>query len=251
MTEFPIETLLDPERRARCLAAIPGRRSIRVYQGDPEEAQLLALRELAPRICLPGVRIAFGEGASEHLYRRFPFVEAIRGTNQYAAFIADTRCDAAEICAGVSGEAFVLEAAALGVGTCWVMAFKHAGVSDIPLYPGEKVLAITPLGIPGEAPGPRPRKKLSEIVMNPLDQLPQWAIDAAECVRLAPSAVNFQPWRIAFDERSVDLISARKNPGLDLGIALLHLTLGMKDIPHTVRRGQGDVVASLTMEDKA
>ena len=56
---------------------------------------------------------------------------------------------------------------------------------------------------------------------------------------------------MACHANTIDLISARKNPGLDMGIALLHLTLGMKDIPHLIRWGTGDMVASLIREDEA
>ena len=59
----------------------------------------------------------------------------------------------------------VLAAHSLGLGTVYVGAFdakKAASILGVPQ--GFCVVAITPLGYPDQAPGPRPRKELSEIV---------------------------------------------------------------------------------------
>ena len=52
-----------------------------------------------------------------------------------------------------------------------------------------------------------------------------------ESARLAPSAVNMQPWRFAFDVRSMSVLSrstlmGKKYAGYDRGIAMLHATVG-------------------------
>ena len=59
----------------------------------------------------------------------------------------------------------VLEAAELGLGTCWLGYFssdKVKRVLDIP--DGNTVVAVAPLGYPDEAPMPRPRKGISQVV---------------------------------------------------------------------------------------
>jgi len=58
----------------------------------------------------------------------------------------------------------VLQAAALGLGTCWIGAFDETTVKNILRVPENiRVVAITPLGYPtGEYPS-RPRKELSQI----------------------------------------------------------------------------------------
>ena len=58
----------------------------------------------------------------------------------------------------------VLAACSIGLGTVYVGAFdakKTASILGVPK--GFCVVAITPLGYPDQAPGPRPRKELSEI----------------------------------------------------------------------------------------
>ena len=59
----------------------------------------------------------------------------------------------------------ILEAAELGLGTCWLGYFNNDKVKrvlDIPA--GNNVIAVTPLGYADEDPPPRPRKSVSEVV---------------------------------------------------------------------------------------
>jgi len=62
-------------------------------------------------------------------------------------------------------EHLMLQAAAEGLGTCWIGAFEERAVKDVLGVPEEiRVLALTPLGYPAEVPSFRGRKKLEEIV---------------------------------------------------------------------------------------
>lgn len=241
-----------PAQREKWLAAVTRRRSVRSYADAPDVGQLSALNYAAARVCLPGVRIVIGEAPSALLFRKLPFVDTVSGTNRFAAIIANERADAhAALHAGVSGEALILEATALGVGTCWVMSYKRSGVSEIPLEPGEKILAVTPLGIPAEetAEGAK-RKKLSEICAGDPTRWPLWAYNAAECVRRAPSAMNRQPWRLGYAGRTLMLSRGGMGTALDFGIAMLHLSLGMGKMEHTLRWEEGKNIVSLVAEDQ-
>jgi nitroreductase len=65
----------------------------------------------------------------------------------------------------IAVEHLVLQAAAEGLGTCWIGAFDEEAVKRIlGVPPDVKILALTPLGYPEEIPKPRPRKSLDEIV---------------------------------------------------------------------------------------
>ena len=64
----------------------------------------------------------------------------------------------------IATEHLALAAAALGYGTCWVGAFDEDAVKRLLKIPAKmRVIALLPIGIPNEAPAPRPRRKLSEI----------------------------------------------------------------------------------------
>ena len=58
-----------------------------------------------------------------------------------------------------------LAATALGLGTCWVGAFREELVKKLLKIPdGIRPVALIPVGYPAEQPSPRPRRPLSEII---------------------------------------------------------------------------------------
>jgi hypothetical protein len=142
----------------------------------------------------------------------------------------------------------VLEATSLGLGTCWVSGTFDASAAgrDVVLASGERIVAVSPLGYPREKhaaseklmsgfAGSRRRKPLEQITAGPdREEWPQWALRAAEAARLAPSALNRQPWLFRFDGEAFTIETAggssgsARDPGrrLDCGIALLHAVIG-------------------------
>ena len=59
----------------------------------------------------------------------------------------------------------LLAAHALGLGACWVGAFDEENVASILRLPeGIRPVAVVPVGYPAEAPPPRPRRSVREIV---------------------------------------------------------------------------------------
>ena len=59
----------------------------------------------------------------------------------------------------------ILEACELGLGTCWIGAFKEDETKRILNIPESvRVVAMTPLGYPDEPPSKKSRKRLDQIV---------------------------------------------------------------------------------------
>ena len=59
----------------------------------------------------------------------------------------------------------ILQACELGLGTCWIGAFRQDEIKKILSVPEQaKVVAITPLGYPNQLPSPKYRKNLDQIV---------------------------------------------------------------------------------------
>lgn len=152
---------------------------------------------------------------------------------------------AAEVQVGYTGEACVLHATVLGLGTCWVGGFfdpeKAAELVD--LSAGQRVVAVSPLGLPvggytvserlmRSVARSRVRKPVERIAPDLSDAWPSWARAAVVAARLAPSAVNRQPWRFRMSGSTLTLsmdaggshTSVSKE--LDCGIAMLHAHLG-------------------------
>lgn len=77
------------------------------------------------------------------------------------------------------------------------------------------------------------RKELAKICGKTEEELAAlgvWQKDAVLAARLAPSAANFQPWKIEADKNSVSILEAsviyKKYAPLDRGIAMLHAAVG-------------------------
>lgn len=244
MMDCALNGFYSPAQRERFYAAVSKRRSIRKFSAPPDVAQKSALSYAAARVCLPGVRMELGEGKPETIFRKLPLVGGVTGTDRYAAVIADERDDLSRLYAGISGEAFALEAVSLGLGTCWLGSFRSKGI-DISLEKHEKIVAIIALGISDEEPRELKRKKLTDICYGNPTLWPLWAYNAAECVRMAPSAINMQPWKMAFAGCTMALLQSHFGSDLDLGIALLHMSLGVGEKKHEIRLGEGREVATL------
>jgi nitroreductase len=59
----------------------------------------------------------------------------------------------------------ILQAYELGLGTCWIGAFKEDETKKILSIPEHvRVVAITPLGYPNQSPSQKSRKRLDQIV---------------------------------------------------------------------------------------
>ena len=159
----------------------------------------------------------------------------------YVAFIGDMREPTVQEVTGHLGEGIILEATALGLNTCWVGGFfrRDAVAKQIDLQNNEQVLAVTPIGYSkdevdrvGISTKVHKRKNLNRLIVNGNFEGNSWTKPAIEAARLAPSAVNRQPWKLEIEEGSI-MVSAdnrRLDFGvsrrLDCGIAMLHIELG-------------------------
>lgn len=149
--------------------AIAVRRSRRRY-GDRKvaPAALEALRTFCDGFQLaPGARAALVEGDGgvfTGLLDRFGGAYGrVEGAPWTAAFIGPK---GSETQVGYVGEAFILEATRLGLGTCWVagMFDRKTAAALVRLHRGEHVVAVTPVGHPLE------RKKVVERMMSKADR---------------------------------------------------------------------------------
>ena len=171
----------------------------------------------------------------------------ISGAPAYLAFAGREDTPYMEEKIGYAGEAVILEATALELGTCWVSGTLKADevLSDLDLEEGEKLYAISPLGYPEDRPtiserilktviSSKNRLDLDKLILNKndLEVEPEWIKTALKTARLAPSAVNRQPWRFKVGEKSITIKldspeeNEEREKNLDCGIAMLHLEIG-------------------------
>jgi len=95
-----------------------------------------------------------------------PVVVAVCGSEALAYKKMGGYWNSLPVDVGISLEHLMLAAAAEGLGTCWIGAFKEEEVREILEVPeGIKIVALTPVGYPKGERVARPRKPLEEIVM--------------------------------------------------------------------------------------
>jgi nitroreductase len=163
--------------------------------------------------------------------------------------------DKAVVDYGYCMENLILQATALGLGTCWMAGtFNASGFARaINLQEDEFLPAISPVGYPAKhrsltekvlrfAAGSDQRKPWPDIFFTENFTAPLTQEEAGkyseplENVRLAPSASNKQPWRILFDKADNSFhfylerafgYKLREVPiqDIDIGIAMYHFEL--------------------------
>ena len=192
-----LETLFSPMQKEKLRQAALVRTSCRSFAGAPDTAAFAALSYVVGRCALPGARLVLTPVDESLFTGTILGMGRITGCKMAAVVIA---CGTEALCrvnAGILGEAFVLEATALGLGTCWVSGTYRRKQIRLPMQENETVLAVIAVGVPEkplQAPENRRRKPLDKL-MNavPADGV---MLDAAKLVQIAPSAMNMQLWRM-------------------------------------------------------
>ena len=164
----------------------------------------------------------------------------------------------AEEAFGYSLEKILLFALSIGVSSVWLAGTfsKSAAAAAMDVAQDEVLPAVSPLGyaakkmslretVMRKGTGANNRLPFEELFfdssLSPLKREEAGDLaDALEAVRLAPSAVNRQPWRAVYDGDAVHFYKTRSAGAfdlhkIDLGIALCHfdLVLEEKNIQHT------------------
>jgi len=244
--------------------AIKIRRSIRNYNKKPLEDTLL--NKIYELISNPA-KGPFGNKP------RFVFIEKPAAREQsrvrlgtygfitHAAYFLGGCIDKfefSEIDYGYSLERIVIELTRLELGTCWVGGtFKRKDYEILlKTTEAETIPCITPVGYPADKKSLRERLGLTltdgslrnafntmffeNDQHNPMQFSPTDKYHKAlECVRLAPSAVNKQPWRVIKVEnkyhfyiqrdKMVGKTKASDLQKVDIGIALAHFKLALEE----------------------
>ena len=237
--EIPVETWYE---------AIFLRRSRRKYKPDtlPED-KLGHLSSVCQNFRpFPEARVVLVNEEGGRVYRGFVgSYGKIENAPGYIAFIGDMDSSRVQEAVGYTGQGIVLEATSLGLGTCWVGGYFYPDTvaRQIVVDKNERVLAVTPFGYPRDTISFQEklmtgfgymhrRKRLKEMVTGTPRQ--DWMKTALEAARLAPSAVNRQPWRFSLGENSISIDVDKSRDTykiarrLDCGIAMLHLELGAR-----------------------
>ncbi|MDD4984722.1 MAG: nitroreductase family protein [Dehalococcoidales bacterium] len=165
------------------------------------------------------------------------------GAPAFIAFVGNVNDNHIQEKIGYIGEAVILEATSLGLSTCWVGGFLRKNMIEelVDADSREEVFGLTPIGYAVERTSVKEnimagfgwshrRKSLSKLVSGlPEKDWPDWTRGAIEAARIAPSAMNRQPWKFHIGMDSI-IISTNEtghdfnlSKRLDCGIAMLHI----------------------------
>ncbi|MCG8572745.1 MAG: nitroreductase family protein [Spirochaetes bacterium] len=165
---------------------------------------------------------------------------------------------------GYAMEKAILYATTLDLGTCWIGANfnKTQFTQALVLKDNEIIPAITPIGLPAVRKNwfdllvhisakSRNRKEMKELFFDTTFEkeliLPKNdpGYHGLNMVRLAPSAVNLQPWRIIWNKqakifhlflerkkgykKTIEMMGKVDLQRIDMGIAMAHLEVGLNE----------------------
>lgn len=204
---------------------IKKRKSVRTYDGRPlTAADRAKLEEVIEEVCsgespFPGkLRITVLEAGSSAETERLGTYGVIKGARSFLCVTAENTEGVMEA-VGYNFEKLVLAATEMGLGTCWMAGTFKRNSFENALEIGEKEIfpIISPIGYEAEKSSfmgnmfrtfskAGTRKAFGEVFRNGDFGIELTAEDAGEyafpleMVRLAPSAVNRQPWRVVMKE---------------------------------------------------
>lgn len=188
------------------------RKSVRTFDGRPiSDTDREKLKEFIGSITNPyGIPVKFVLMDAEEHGLSSP---VIQGAKLYIAGKVP-KVDHCEEAFGYAFEKMILYAWSLGIGTTWIggtmdrrLFEREAGVHNAEIMP-----CVSPMGYPAKKRSLKEtamragvqankRKSVSELffendLTSPLNEKNDIILKALEAVRLSPSAVNKQPWRI-------------------------------------------------------
>jgi len=160
---------------------IEKRYSVRAYKPDPVEEeklqQVLEAARLAPTAAnrqpfqIIVIRTAGREAELGRIYGKDWFVQAplvicACGVPALGWVRGDGK-NYTDVDVAIVVDHLTLAAADVGLGTCWVGAFDPVAAREVLGLPDTvEPIAFTPLGYPADAPKPKKRKPLSELVRH-------------------------------------------------------------------------------------
>ena len=228
-----LEALYPAHDRPRLTRAIGLRSSCRAYAGAPDGTDFAALSYCLGRYQLPGARLVLTPVAEDFFTAPMLGSKRITGCRMIAAVLCDGTARG-RIHAGIMGESLVLEATAMGLGTCWVSGSFRRKELRVALQAGETVLCVIALGRPASAltpPTSRRRKAPEHLCRGNFRDWPEELTRAVTYVQAAPSAMNMQPWTMSLGPAGEFILDAADRAQLDAGIALCHAELAL-ETPH-------------------
>lgn len=226
---------------------IQKRHSVRNYDGTPLPQETIdKIKDYIKNLTNPfdkKIRIELIQQNSGNESIKLGTYGVIKGANHFLAAACE-KDDLSLTALGYSLEKLILYCTSLGLGTVWLGGTFNKGnfAKAINLKENEVLPIVSPVGYEGgkkslfaklAEKNTNKRNDFSKSFFNGDFNTPLTESDAGEyyepleMLRLAPSAVNKQPWRVLKQNNNIHFYLAETNKytSMDIGIALCHFHL--------------------------
>lgn len=234
-----MDLLYDKGNRINYLKAIEKRVSRRAYLNQKIEADKLErIREAIRHYNkLSGLSIQLIEDGSQAFNGLRKSYGMFYGVRTLIALVGKTADPHIKEKAGYFGELLILEATALGLGTCFVGASYDKKNCPCQIGADESLICVITMGPVNEKPGLREKAiyhmthrksiKLEELYEADME-VPSWFMKGVKATQLAPSAINRHPVRFVYKKGEVyAYVKDTSDFNLvDLGIAKANFEIG-------------------------
>ena len=191
------------------------RKSCRQFTGEPVDVELIEkILSFEPKPLYPEIKVRMDIVSRDQVWCIFPcpwitpqliaiYSEEAEGYTENIGFVL---------------QQMDLYLQTLGLGACWLgIGRMNPGTTEVE---GMKFVIMLAFGYPQ---GDQLRHNLKEFKRKPMEQITDHPDPRLEPARLAPSAVNDQPWYFTHEGDDIHVWCTKEGSYLDAGIALAHL----------------------------
>ena len=216
--------------------AIDIRKSNRNYIQGPLKAEYVdALTKSIEEInSISGLKIQLIQDKGEAFAKSYL---GVKGASCYFAMVGDRDMPHLHEKIGYYGERLVLEATALGLGTCWLNVSYNEDLWTCELGDNDKLVIIVAVGESAEEikiDDPFAVNMSLHRSTRPIEymytadgEVPEWFLEGMKAVAKAPSSQNSQPVKFFYSSSKIIAYvdSGSKSRNIELGVAELHFEL--------------------------
>ena len=163
-------------------------------------------------------------------------MQGFSNVSRFAGVVALDRQPVSAVHAGFDAELLGLCMQRMELGYCWVTGTYRRRETGLKLQGDERLIGVLPFGVSlkTDAPLQRSRRPVESLCTDDRNAYPLVFRELTLAVRMAPSAMNAQPWRFTLEnERTLRIAVALSTQRVDLGIALCHAELALGATDHT------------------
>lgn len=228
---------LDGEMQRQLYEASLSRVSCRRFIAAPSTAQWHQLLALSEQAQGKTSRLPLSMCAPSLFQTLLGRMQGFSNATRIVGVVAKGGDPLSIVHAGFDAELLGLCIQHMELGYCWVTGTFKRRETGLKLEKDEKLVGVMPFGVPQKDENTslqRSRKPAESLCTDDRGAYPLVFRELTLAVRMAPSAINAQPWRFTLESDTTLRIAVKlPTQRVDLGIALCHAELALGATDHT------------------